>query len=64
MFDNPHNPELKLQFNAGKNNLEKLAYVWAKRGEKTAKELGRIIKRDDITGRKLMRKVSRKRPKN
>ena len=63
MFDNPHDSELKLQLNAGKNNLEKLAYIWSKRVWKDARDMGRMAKRDDIVVRKLCRKVGTKRPK-
>ena len=63
IFDNPHDPDLKLQLNAGKNNVEKLAYIWAKKDEKDAKDLDRMIQRDDILTRRLMRKIACKRPK-
>lgn len=61
---NPHNIDLSLKLNAGKNNLEKLAYVWSKRSGKNVKQLARIVKKDEKAVRALIRKVSRKRPKN
>jgi excisionase family DNA binding protein len=61
---NPHNIDLSLKLNAGKNNLEKLAYIWSKRIGKDAKQLARIVKKDDKAVRALIRRVSRKRPKN
>jgi excisionase family DNA binding protein len=64
ILDNPHDINLTLQLNAGKNNIEKLAYIWSKRGGKNAKQLARIVKKDDKAVRALTRKVNRKRPKN
>lgn len=61
---NPHDINLSLKINAGKNNLEKLAYVWSRRVGKDAKQLARIVKKDDKAVRALTRKVNRKRPKN
>ena len=58
-------PEVFFELNeAGKNNLEKLAYVWSRRIGKDAKQLARIVKKDDKVVRALTRKVNRKRPKN
>ena len=63
ILTNPHDINLSLQINAGKNNLEKLAYIWSRRMGKDAKQLARIVKRDDKVVRALTRKVNRKRPK-
>jgi len=63
MVSEPHDIDKKLQFAAGKNNVEKIAYIWVKRFSKNAKELQRTIKGDEKEVRKMVRKVRFRRSK-
>jgi excisionase family DNA binding protein len=56
MLQAPCDPDNKLQLNAGKSNLEKIAQVWTAMRGIDDKKLVKIVKEDDKAVRKVVRK--------
>jgi len=60
MFDTPHNPDNKLLLSSGKDNMERLSFVWAQKVDnKDARQVNKIVYQDDVLGRRVSRKLER-----
>lgn len=60
MFNHPQDQENKLILSAGKNNLERIGFIWSdKLGMKDARDIDRMVKKDDVAVRRMDRKLER-----
>lgn len=58
MFEQPYNPDNKSLLTAGKENMEKLAFVWANKVDRTtASELNHKLHKDGVLERRMDRRL-------
>lgn len=60
MFDTPHNPDNKLILSSGKDNLERISFIWAQKlDRRDARHINKMVYKDDVIGRRISRKLER-----
>lgn len=60
MFDTPHDQDNKLILSSGKDNIERISFIWAQKiDRKDARQINHMVYKDDVIGRRLSRKLAR-----
>lgn len=60
MFDSPHKSDNKLILSSGKDNVERISFIWAQKLDmKDARQINQMVYKDDILGRRVSRKLER-----
>jgi excisionase family DNA binding protein len=60
MYDTPHNSDNKFLLASGKENIERLSFVWSQKlDNKDSRQFNKLAERDDVLGRRVSRKVER-----
>lgn len=60
MFDSPHSIDNKLILSSGKDNIERISFIWARKLDmKDARQINKMVHKDDVLGRRVSRKLER-----
>lgn len=60
MYETPHNQDNKLTLASGKENIERMSFIWAQKVDwKTSRQVGKMVNKDEVLVRRVNRKMER-----